>query len=181
MSNSVQLCYLVLQVLRGVDQDVDDVLGQADQVEDDEDEGDEVAGELPATPLDPGDQTLTEAPAEEETQGHHHQDQGLEAADADLSYEAEPHVGTEVEVQQEDGDGEDDGGEDGHPGEDVEEEADQAGQLADHDDPCVDGDAVEEVDHALVDLKQNQSLLFHLGNNYRYLRVCLFLCLESLG
>ena len=124
-------------------------------MEDDEEEGDEVAGHLPAAPLDPGDQALAEAPAEEETQRHNHQDQSPEGADADLGDLLEPHVGAEVEVEQEDGDGEGDGGEDGHPGEDVEEEADQPGQLADDDDPAVDSHAVEQVDHADVNLKQS--------------------------
>ena len=148
--------YLVVQVLRGVDHDVDDVLGQAHQVEDDEDEGDEVAGHLPATALDPGDQALAEAPAEEETQGHHHKDQGPEAADANLGHRLEPHVGAEVEVEQKDGDSEDDGGEDRHPAEDVEEEADQPRQLTDDDDPDVDGHPVEQVDHAEINLNQNE-------------------------
>ena len=147
--------YLVVQVLRGVHHDVNDVLGKAHQVEDDEDEGDKVAGHLPAAPLDPGDQALAEPPAEEESQGHHYQDQGPEAADADLGHRLEPHVGAEVEVKQKDGDSEDDGGEDGHPGEDVEQEADEPGQLTDDDDPAVDSHAVEEVDHTEVNLKQN--------------------------
>ena len=80
-------------------------------------------------------------------------------ADPNLGHRLEPHVGAEVEVEEEDGDGEYERGEDGHPGEDVEEETDESGQLADDDNPTIDSDAMEQVDHTEVNLKTKSFLL----------------------
>ena len=125
-------------------------------MEEDESRGYEVAGHLPAALVSPAHTALADAPAEEQAQGHHVQDGRLEGRDAQDSGLLEPHARAEVEVEEEDGDREDEGSEDSHPYEDVEEEAEEPRQPGHHHHSAVHGKSTEQILDAVVNLNRTK-------------------------
>ena len=95
---------------------------------------------------------LTQCPADEETKGDQIEDDHLEGCYPYQRGLIQSQWRTDVQVQKEDDYRVDEWGKDGHAGQDVEEDANEAAQPANHHDPGVEGQGVQQVLKVDVDL-----------------------------
>ena len=144
----LEFIYLKINVISRARYDVDNPLSYTDYMEDDQHGGNDTAGNLttwlPLT-LMHHLPAVSHTPAQQQPQRDQVEDDHLEGGNPYQSCLVMSQCWTDVQVQEENDDRVHKWGEDGHPGEDVEEDTNEAGQPGHHHHPGVESQGMEQV------------------------------------